>query len=1688
MYYRSCSAGILFAATLMLAFSSRAFADSFIWIEGENPSTINVKPLIAGWGHSEYLSGGKWLQISIDADKTAADAPAGGAMLSYQFTAPAAATYQIWNRIGYEFVRSPFRYRVDNGPWVAISPDMLTTDQMELQAWNEVAWLDMGSAKLSAGQHTLFINIPRMLNSSSKPQRMLYASDCLCISSAPFYPNGKYPPGSEIETNTDRQAAQQVFALPAPVQPGSRSETALRGLWQICRDDEQLPAHVAVPIAHLPAHPYWSAIPVPGDKNTLRPDLLLAHRIWYRTRINVPAACSGHSFALLFPQNSLNTTVFVNGIYCGFNPNPFARFAIDVSRAVHPGINTLEVGIRDAWYGFENNPQQPMKLRRMFNLPVSYFHQGFQDLAYPIWNAPQSGILACPRFLCMGSAYASNVFIQPSTAQKTLTAKVKIRNPGKTPFRGSLQCEAIDPATGKTACTLPVLQCSVAPGASQTLLVTGPWLHPVLWWPNSPHLYVLRTIVSRHGKPQDIRNTTFGFREWSIQGIHFLLNGVPFHGWEDTTSPSTPQKWLAFYRKSHQTMYRFWGTSFEGMTPNKALSFFDRSGVVVRRQGMLDGEAIGYMAIEPDPLLQKRFHSPINMELMHNWTRQMTAQVRGERNHPCIMIWSIENEFLYINCINLYGSLMHYFEAAETDCAHAVEKTDPTRPVMVDGGGACKNNSLPVFGNHYIDGPWTDYPPLAYLPNTTGGGRGRWVWDKMRPRFIGEDFYMTGIHPGLSAIGGEEAFQGKQGCLAPTGLMETILQQGYRWADYGAWDFYTNATDTNGQQYNSFRPRAVFCKQWNYTFGAGQAVKRRFGIFNDTHSASPILFRWTLRFPSRPLQQHSESFLVPPGESLKFTRTLTMPHAARRTSGTLLLQLLVHGKTVFTDTKPITILPAHVPEANASLLQHLTFSQIAVFDPEGAAAQFLHSRHIPFTLLHSLNALPMHARVLLIGSNSLSPAESGSSRFAAWAAAGRSVISLEQRHPLEYQAAPAMLKPVERNGWTAFPTGQQSPVLHGLHAPDFFTWGSSAPLYTQAWRKPPAGAETLLECGPMLHDTPLLQIPVDKGLMLLNSLRIEQSLASSAVAQRLLLNLIAGAVSWHSPSRPVLLTASASPFAKAVQATGVRAAAVSSPLQALQQAGRRIALIEANPQNLALLAAHPALVHSFTHAGGWIVFNGLTPQGLAAYNQITGFAHMIRPYRVERTLFTLPRNPLTAGMTAGDLAMYSSRRIFSWTAGNYVSSHEFRYVVDASTDVAPFAVFQNGFYYNLVNGFVSSDGWPFIVDVPVPKTGALHIQMQLPQPQQITALNWIGNTMYWPSTQIKLVFNNNQADALTFSTPPDNLPHQYTFPPRNAQEIDLQVTAWKPLPGVQPLIGADNFSLYAQRPPSFFQRVKPMVNCGGMVEYPRGKGGMVLFNIWFRNHETVPENAQKKQNLLAALLHNLHAGFHQNSALIAGGNLRYSPVSLAGKANQYRGRRGWFGSTYPSFSLLPAGDQTFAGVRYNIYRFATSPVPDCIMLGGAGTSDNLPQTVQGIAVNKKADALFFLQTARIDAKRTAEQIKNRIHLEMADYVVHYTDGSEAKVPVYADESVGNWLSASPTPLPLAQLAWTHLYARSGQYGAAWSMQWNNPWPQKTIAGIDLVYGPNRAGIPVLLAVTAAQRVIQNGRTNLQKGR
>ena len=325
-------------------------------------------------------------------------------------------------------------------------------------------------------------------------------------------------------------------------------------------------------------------------------------------------------------------------------------------------------------------------------------------------------------------------------------------------------------------------------------------------------------------------------------------------------------------------------------------------------------------------------------------------------------------------------------------------------------------------------------------------------------------------------------------------------------------------------------------------------------------------------------------------------------------------------------------------------------------------------------------------------------------------------------------------------------------------------------------------------------------------------------------------------------------------------------------------------------------------------------------------------------------------------------------------------------------------------------------------------------------------MTWVANQNYDYATKVGLSAGGPAETFTINGTSPDAQPLPLT-PPLNGQDLTLSLISWDKRPGVNDNLGIDNIYLKAYRTPEFYQKVKPMLNIGAMMEYPRGAGGIVLCNVKFKDIEANPENTGKKQTIIATLLRNLNAPFSGGKTIIAGANnLTYTPLDISKQANQYRTAQGWFGDKAFTFANLPPGKQTFAGVPYSVYHFTTSPVPEAVMLGGNGIPGNLPDHVNGIPVGQKAEALFFLQAARIDQRRSGDDIKNNRQFEIADYVIHYADGTTEKAPIYSENSVDSYKQDAPAPVPGAQIAWTAPYPGTRSSAVAYSMQWNNPHP------------------------------------------
>ncbi|MCL1887326.1 MAG: hypothetical protein FWF96_00440, partial [Kiritimatiellaeota bacterium] len=426
---------------LSVVLSLAASAQNFAWLEGENPTSANVPPNYPARGDKDMLSGGAWLGYEVVGDEVINVLPdeEEGLLIAYDFEAKAAGEHEVWARVAYEFERSPFDWRVDGAAWTRIPPTALTTDLMETAPGHQLGWLLLGKAQLAAGNHTLELRLPMTSGDYGKTQPLHFALDAMCVSLDPFFPHSRFKPGEDWQTEKDCEAAKHVFKFT------SLFSVKLDGLWEVCRNDENNPpADIAQPMTDFPKEMRWTAIDVPSDKNVSRPDLAYAHRLWYRTRVEIPESWVGRTAELHFPQNSLNTTVFVNGQQCGFSPHPFTEFSVDITTALKPGVNEIMIGIRDAWYGFSTSPNNPMRLRGKFNLPAKTFSEPGQDLAFPIWGHPESGILQSP-WLHVHSCqvYIKDFFVKPSFVKKEIVAEFTLTNVGKNPVNAMVRPEAI---------------------------------------------------------------------------------------------------------------------------------------------------------------------------------------------------------------------------------------------------------------------------------------------------------------------------------------------------------------------------------------------------------------------------------------------------------------------------------------------------------------------------------------------------------------------------------------------------------------------------------------------------------------------------------------------------------------------------------------------------------------------------------------------------------------------------------------------------------------------------------------------------------------------------------------------------------------------------------------------------------------------------------------------------------------------------------------------------------------------------------------------------------------------------------------------------------------------------------------------------------------------------------------------
>jgi beta-galactosidase len=782
------------------------------------------------------------------------------------------------------------------------------------------------------------------------------------------------------------------------------------------------------------------------------------------------------------------------------------------------------------------------------------------------------------------------------------------------------------------------------------------------------------------------------------------------------------------------------------------------------------------------------------------------------------------------------------------------------------------------------------------------------------------------------------------------------------------------------------------------------------------------------------------------------------------------------GKEVFREVKPVAVL-----DPNGGPKPSLGKADLVVLDPLGSVKTRLQARGIAFTEAASAAEIPAKAKVVVIGKDALNAREATDPKWTALAGNGAKVLVLDQAHLLHYQATPSDLAPTDFVGRVAFEENTEHPIFSGLEQDDFFTWSKDHVVYRNVYTKPTRGANSLAHCDKELSCSAIAECPVNDGLLLLCQMVVGEKLAFDPVAQRLFDNMLDYSANYVPQRRATaVVMAEGSPAMKLLRETGLKFDPAADVLSAVSGGKHQVVIFDATPAALESLAGNLDKVRAFTEKGGWLMAWGLTPDGLAGFNKLVGVQHVLRPFELEFVTLPALRDPLLSGLSVRDVALESTEQIFGWAATKYMVDDEFTWIVDFD-DIAPFCEFPNAkagdhaaarkaqanWPRNIVNGFIDCWILNYYCSTASPK-----VSLKLPRAERINHFAIVLNTDYAKARKVNLSFDDDpQPVALT--TKPDHSRQDFDLVPRQASRLAIELADFDKPANIS---GIDNIWIGVERSAQWRQKVKPLANVGGLVKYPMGPGGILLNQVLVKPAEANPVNAQKKSNIVTALLRNLHATY-AGSKVLTTANLAYQPLPLEEHCNQYLSKdRGWFGGPR-DLAHLPVGAHALGGVPYLVRDFKTSPVPSCVMLAGPGVKGQVPKEVNGLPAGCKADVLFFLHTFNSrDPRRRVDPAA--VPPVAFRYVVHYADGQTAEVPVLLDEGVGHWISSKPAGLKSAALAWSARFPgdSSEDEAAVFQFAWTNPRADVVITSIDMAYGKDgdSYGTPALLAVTAAR--------------
>jgi beta-galactosidase len=396
---------------------------------------------------------------------------------------------------------------------------------------------------------------------------------------------------------------------------------------------------------------------------------------WYRKHFTVTAANQGKQIYLDVDGAMAYATVWCNGEFVGGWPFGYASWRLDLTPHLKPGAGNV-IAIR------------------LDNPPASSRWYPGGGIYRNVWL-----VKTAPVHVAHWGTYITTDGITKDAATVNLQVTVENNSSAETSAQIITQIFAANSTGEKTS--QPVAATSALtvnlPANSNAVSyasVTVP--NPRLWDLKHPNRYVAVTTIEQGGKVVDTYETPFGVRtiQFTVDN-GFLLNGerVPIQGvcdHHDLGPLGTALNFRALQRQIEllQSMgCNAIRTSHNPPAP-ELLELCDRMGMLVMDESFdcwVSGKGKNtndYHVLFPD------WHE-----------KDLRALVRRDRNHPCVILWSIGNEI--IEQVQIPEG-----HKVAAQLARIVHEEDPTRPVSAasnhtEAGYNGFQKIVDVFGYNY---------------------------------------------------------------------------------------------------------------------------------------------------------------------------------------------------------------------------------------------------------------------------------------------------------------------------------------------------------------------------------------------------------------------------------------------------------------------------------------------------------------------------------------------------------------------------------------------------------------------------------------------------------------------------------------------------------------------------------------------------------------------------------------------------------------------------------------------------------------------------------------------------------------------------------------------------------------------------------------------------------------------------